>query len=250
MPFVAELYFDPSTEEHLRGAWHALDEAGISDSMPKGGYRPHISLGICEHLELNAFAKELSTFAASLAPFRLSFPNISIFSTSEGFVYWGATATSQLLNLHAAFHEIFKKYAKEQREYYTVGQWVPHCTLAFGLSEDQITKAVNVCRQMDLPVSTEVKEIGLMEVSPTGCQTLFLFSFKTTDTTELNDELRPEYDETTLKDGVRGKYAKQYAAGTNIVRLEPDVAAAFPSEQAVNEALRFALKVIEGAKNL
>ena len=71
-----------------------------------------------------------------------------------------------------------------------------------------------------------------------------------TDKNGLNDELRPEYDETMLKDGVRGKYAKQYAAGTNIVRLEPDVAAAFPSEQAVNEALRFALKVIEGAKNL
>ena len=71
-----------------------------------------------------------------------------------------------------------------------------------------------------------------------------------TDKNELNDELRPEYDETMLKNGVRGKYAKQYAAGTNIVRLEPDVAAAFPSEQAVNEALRFALKVIKGAKNL
>ena len=73
---------------------------------------------------------------------------------------------------------------------------------------------------------------------------------KTTDTTQLNEELSSEYDEMLLKDGVRGKYAKQYAAGTNIVRLEPDVAAAFPNEEAVNEALRFALKVMEGAKHL
>ena len=63
-----------------------------------------------------------------------------------------------------------------------------------------------------------------------------------TDKNGLNDELRPEYDETLLKDGVRGKYAKQYAAGTNVVRLEPDVAAAFPTEKAVNEALRSVLK--------
>ena len=49
-----------------------------------------------------------------------------------------------------------------------------------------------------------------------------------------NDELRPEYDETSLKNGVRGKYAEQYAAGTNIVRLAPDVAAAFPNEETVN----------------
>ena len=71
-----------------------------------------------------------------------------------------------------------------------------------------------------------------------------------TDKTELNDELRPEYDETLLKNGIRGKYAKQYAAGTNIARLDPDVAAAFPNEEAVNEALRFVLKVMDDAKHL
>jgi 2'-5' RNA ligase len=171
MPFVAELYFDPTAEACIRSAWKALDEAGISDSMPRGGYRPHISLGICNHLELDTFTQELSTFAASVTPFRLLFPNIGIFSTSEGVVYLGATATAQLLNVHTAFHEIFKEHAKEQREYYTVGQWVPHATLAFGLSEDQIAAAVTVCRQIDLPVSTEVKEIGLVEISATQCQT-------------------------------------------------------------------------------
>ena len=172
MPFVAELYFDAPTEERIREVWKTLDDAGISDSMPKGGYRPHISLGICEHLELDAFTQELTTFAANVTPFRLSFPNIGIFSTSEGVVYLGATATAQLLNVHTAFHEIFKKHAKEQREYYTVGQWVPHSTLAFGLSENQIAEAVTVCRQIELPVSTEVKGIGLVEVSATGCRAL------------------------------------------------------------------------------
>ena len=174
MPFVVELYFNPSTEACIRDVWEAIDDAGISDSMPKGGYRPHVSLGVCDYLETNSLAQELTTFAASVAPFRLSFPNIGIFSTSGGVVYLGATVTEQLLNVHTKFHKIFKKYAKEQREYYTVGRWVPHCTLAFGLSERQIAEAVTVCRQIDFPVSTEVKEIGLVEVSSTGCQTLHL----------------------------------------------------------------------------
>ena len=63
-----------------------------------------------------------------------------------------------------------------------------------------------------------------------------------TDRTELNNELRPDYDETLLKNGIRGKYAKQYAAGANIARLDPDVATAFPNEEAVNETFRFVLK--------
>ena len=209
MPFVVELYFDSSTEATIREAWEAIDDAGISDSMPKGGYRPHVSLGVCDHLETDSLALELTTFAVSITPFRLSFPNIGIFSTSEGVIYLGVTVTEQLLNVHTRFHEIFKKYAEEQREYYTVGRWVPHCTLAFGLSENQIIEAVTICRQIDLPISAEVKEIGVVKVSPTSCQTLSSFNFKTTDSTELNDELRPGYNETLLKNGIRGKYAKQ-----------------------------------------
>ncbi len=61
---------------------------------------------------------------------------------------------------------------------------------------------------------------------------------------ELKDELRPEYDmKSLLKGGVRGKYAKRYRAGTNLVLLEPDVAKAFPNEKAVNEALKLVMKL-------
>lgn len=63
--------------------------------------------------------------------------------------------------------------------------------------------------------------------------------------TPLDDELRPEYDETVLKDGVRGKYVARYRKGTNLVLLAPDVAAAFPTEQAVNDALRLLMKVAQ-----
>ena len=61
--------------------------------------------------------------------------------------------------------------------------------------------------------------------------------------TPLEDDLRDEYDETLLKNGVRGKYVQRLATGSNIVRLAPDVAAAFPNEEAVNEALRLLLNV-------
>ncbi len=61
---------------------------------------------------------------------------------------------------------------------------------------------------------------------------------------ENDDELRPEYDlHELLKGGVRGKYAERYRAGTNLVLLAPDVAKAFPNEQAVNEALRLVIKL-------
>lgn len=55
---------------------------------------------------------------------------------------------------------------------------------------------------------------------------------------ERNDDLRPEYDFASLKGGIRGKYVKPFREGTNIVLLRPEIAQAFPTEDAVNEALR------------
>jgi len=48
-------------------------------------------------------------------------------------------------------------------------------------------------------------------------------------------DLMPEYD---LSGGVRGKYARRFAEGTNLVKLEPDVAKVFRDSASVNRALR------------
>jgi hypothetical protein len=66
----------------------------------------------------------------------------------------------------------------------------------------------------------------------------------------MGDELRDEYDESTFVGAVRGKYAKDYTSGSNIVRLAPDVAADFPNEEAVNAALRFVQKIALDAGRL
>lgn len=56
------------------------------------------------------------------------------------------------------------------------------------------------------------------------------------------DEMLPEYDFKRMTGGVRGKYAAAYRRGTNLVRLDPDVAKAFTTDESVNEALRAVLK--------
>ena len=60
---------------------------------------------------------------------------------------------------------------------------------------------------------------------------------------EGDDELRPEYDASLLREGTRGKYVARYKAGTNVALLTPDVAEAFPNDEAVNEALRLLMRI-------
>lgn len=66
---------------------------------------------------------------------------------------------------------------------------------------------------------------------------------------DLKDELRPEYRREELGKGVRGKHLASYRKGTNLVLLQPDVARAFPTADAVNEALRGLLELARRSRS-
>ena len=68
-------------------------------------------------------------------------------------------------------------------------------------------------------------------------------------TPNLGSELRAEYDFAAMKGGVRGKYSNLVREGTNVVLLEADVAEAFPTEAAVNEALRGVLNTTRAVRS-
>ena len=59
-------------------------------------------------------------------------------------------------------------------------------------------------------------------------------------------DMLEEYD---FSKGVRGKYAKRYAEGTNVVLIDPDVAEFFPDYDTVNDALRSLIRIIKKRQN-
>lgn len=63
---------------------------------------------------------------------------------------------------------------------------------------------------------------------------------------ELGDELRPEYDLSTLRVRKLGPGRKRFG---DVIKLDPDVAGAFPDADAVNEALRFLIRVTKENQN-
>jgi hypothetical protein len=72
---------------------------------------------------------------------------------------------------------------------------------------------------------------------------------KKDDKTEDADDLRPEYDLSQLRGGVRGKYLDSYRAGTNLALLNPEIRAAFCNDEALNRALRFLMASRDDAKS-
>jgi len=82
------------------------------------------------------------------------------------------------------------------------------------------------------------------EQAPGGGNRFFFQAYEKKSKDETADEFHPEYDlASLLKEGVLGKYAKRYEQATNLILLAPDVAKVFPTEEAVNEALRLVIKL-------
>ena len=63
-----------------------------------------------------------------------------------------------------------------------------------------------------------------------------------------NDELRPSYKRSDFGEGIRGKNFKRFGASSNLVLLAPEVRKAFPTDEAVDKALRYVMSAKELVK--
>jgi len=175
MAYAVELYLDAETQGSLREVWKAIAEAGISSSMLGEGFYPHLTLGIANQLDSASLWPALSNLAQQTCSIEFILSHIGVFPNPDGgVVFFGATVTRELHELHQSFHNIFDQYAQDTWSYYQVGKWVPHCTVAFGLTQAGITQAVSVCMQVQLPVQVRVEGIGVAEVFPNQARTIFM----------------------------------------------------------------------------
>jgi 2'-5' RNA ligase len=161
MSFAVEMYFDESTEAAVRNLWKAVADAGLSTAVLDGVQRPHVTLGVCDELSAN-FKNALALFARELKPIDLVLSHVGCFTATEGVVFLAPTVTRPLLDLHTHFHRFFDEHAAKKWAYYLPGAWVPHCTVAFRLTPEQIPKTLQIAATLALPVSCQVREVGLL----------------------------------------------------------------------------------------
>jgi len=166
MGFAVEAYYDPTTDERVRGLWEALARAGISDSMFAIGARPHISLAVFDDLDPDTLREEVAAFARNTPPLAVTLAAVGIFPGEEGVVYLAPVVTMELLELHARFHRRLRDLGLESAAYYCPGDWVPHCTVATGLPPDKVSLAVEACRSHDVFTTGQLTAVSLVEFRP------------------------------------------------------------------------------------
>lgn len=164
MAFAVELNFDPETEDILYAAWHRLAKQGLGPPPPSDAIRPHVTLSVALNVDEAHFVAWLTKFVGQCRSFDVLFQSIGLFPTAEGVVFFAPTVTSELLDLHHRFHRAQPDGWQGIVEYYTPGQWVPHCTAALGLTSAQLPDALALCMQTPLPLSGRFTALAVVEI--------------------------------------------------------------------------------------
>jgi 2'-5' RNA ligase len=163
MGHAVELLFDPTTEAALKGLWARLETAGVPSlaSRTHRRHRPHISLSVAERID----AAQLKGARGFLATTHL---DVTLYAPAvfprPGVLYLSVVPTLALLRLHQEVHAALRDGMVAPRDGYSVGAWMPHCTLAQDLTRAQLVRGIDLL--YDQPViAAHVSSAGLLDTT-------------------------------------------------------------------------------------
>ena len=166
MTYTAMLTFDQESEALIRDLWKRIEEQGITSALPATGIPPHISLGGFEQIDQKPFLEALEVFAERTNPVWLLLGAAGTFPGEHSIVFLAPIVTMEILHLHADFHRVIAGSSTLSRQYYQPGWWIPHCTVAIDVPQEEIAAAVAICRNSPVFRPIRLVDIVLAETSP------------------------------------------------------------------------------------
>jgi 2'-5' RNA ligase len=149
MAFAISLLFDTRMAGAVEQQWAQLAKANISRSMIDLDFPPHVTLAAYDSLAIPAAISALDNVLIRINQMRVELTRLSTFEAGSGVLYAALAPSTDLINLHAA---VETAVGKTCRPHYRAGSWIPHCTLATGVSDAGLTRATKLLGQRGVPL--------------------------------------------------------------------------------------------------
>ena len=134
-----------ASKDGIRSLWHQAARFEHEPSMLALNYPPHITFAIYDDIDQDALHAAARSAFAGVGPVHIVFDRIAHFDGSP-LVLWATPQDRMALHeLHRAIHDCLS--LDGCREYYMLGRWVPHCTLAMAIPDDKRTAAMAFAAQ-------------------------------------------------------------------------------------------------------
>lgn len=166
MAFAVVFYFESSTETRILDFQNSLIKAGINPAKIRIPLRPHITLGIYDTIDCDDCECRINEISFDLVMKSIEFISLGIFVNPDRVLFLSPVTNAILLHTHQLIHEELAPHTSGSWEIYKPGNWVPHCTIANDIEEQDLNKAVSVLADLVLPFKAGISQIGIVEFDP------------------------------------------------------------------------------------
>ncbi|WP_030106771.1 2'-5' RNA ligase family protein [Actinoalloteichus caeruleus] len=156
-------YFDDEAERAVRVLWERLERAGVPSlaRLGHGQHRPHLTLAMGAAFPV-PIRRELAGELDRIHLPDLWLHTVGTFTASEDVLMLGAMVDVELLAVHSAVHDVLAGGVRQPSAYYLPGSWVPHCTLAMGITGEQLVAGFAALRPVPA-IHARVSGVGIVD---------------------------------------------------------------------------------------
>jgi 2'-5' RNA ligase len=156
---VVAVFFDDRADRAVRALRRRLDQAGLGKHGD--GQPPHVTFAAAKTIPRrtrDALKAELRTLAIP----NLWLSILGTFPGTENVLMLGAVVDGELLAVHSAIHDVLAGQVTSPNAYYMPGSWVPHCTLAQRVSDEQMVAGFAALHPVDR-VEAKVGQVAIFD---------------------------------------------------------------------------------------
>ena len=147
------LLLDDRAERIVHGLWNALEDAGIPSlaTHTHRRHQPHVTLVVADRVVPGGVAAMRGESLQLVGP--------GVFGGDGGFLFLTVAPTRRLVEEQA----VLESACEDVWPDYRPGVWLPHVTLAAGLTDQQLAEGMTVCRAAPLPILASVREVSVAD---------------------------------------------------------------------------------------
>ena len=160
MNYAIELVFDEDSQKIINEIRSTLENNGVHDEAVKLN---HVSIGDYKTDDLEGLKNKVVEFAKTIKPFELNLVSVGTFMTKENVIFLEPVMTEELLDVHKRFIDFMQDFNGELNPYYDINKWMPHCTIAIRLTDEELFKGIELLKEIiKLPIKVKIEKIDLI----------------------------------------------------------------------------------------
>lgn len=157
-------HFDQDTELYIKRIWKELSVNAVSKYAEEvQDRRPHITIaGYDSDVDIEKLIRDFDYFYKSKKQLSITMNSLGTF-LNTGILFVAPVPSKELLTFHANHHSFFEKYQKHAEAQYLPNHWIPHCTIANRLNDENLKEAVSYCTKRMERIHAVIIEISVIK---------------------------------------------------------------------------------------